>query len=79
MSEINMYRAAGVRATASYIGNSNLSRESRGKSANNIVRAAEHASRMKINLSSRPPIFAHDKRNNLQQRRESHLRFMHAR
>lgn len=40
--------AAGVRATSIlyiYIGNGNLFRESRGKSANNIVRAAEHASR----------------------------------
>lgn len=47
-------RSAGVRASDLYIGNNNLSRESPGKSANNIVRPAEHASRMRINLSSGP-------------------------
>lgn len=50
---------------ATYIGNNNLSRESRGKSANNIVRAAEHASRMRINLSSGTRDICAHKRNNL--------------
>lgn len=56
--------------SASYIGNNNLSRKSHSKSANNIVRTAEHASRMRINLSSRSAIFARDKRNNLQQQQQ---------